>query len=150
MKNNGDARLKVTELLESALYVTDLAAAETFYTEILGLALDSKMQGRHVFLRCGNRMVLLFNAEATVQAGDGPGDVPGHGAQGAGHFAFAARDCEMDPWKEQLVAHGVDIEKEIYWGGSRSLYFRDPSGNCIEIASPVIWGIEEDAFFQNG
>ena len=142
--------LKVSEILEVALYVTDLATAEQFYTKILGLSLYSRLTERHVFLRCGNRMVLLFNAEATVKSGDGPLDVPEHGMKGAGHIAFAVRDCEIDQWKEHLTAHGINIEKEIRWEAGRSLYFRDPSENSVEITSPVIWRIEENMFFSLG
>ena len=140
--------LKASEILEVALYVTDLAAAEQFYTKILGLSLYSRLAERHVFLRCGDQMVLLFNPEATVHSGDGPLDVPEHGMKGAGHIAFAVRDCEIDQWKEHLTAHGINIEKEICWEKGRSLYFRDPSGNSVEITSPVIWRIEEKMFFK--
>ena len=139
--------LKVSEILEVALYVTDLSAAEHFYTKILGLSLDAKVAERHVFLRCGDRLVLLFDAEITIESGDGPFDAPEHGMRGAGHIAFAARDCEIDQWKEHLAAHGINIEKEICWERGRSIYFRDPSENSIEIASPAIWGIKEDVFF---
>ena len=139
--------LKVSEILEVALYVTDLAAAEHFYTKIMGLSLYSKVASRHVFLRCGNRMLLLFDAETTVNSGDGPLDAPEHGMKGAGHIAFAARDHEIDRWKEYLTAHGVSIEKDICWEKGRSIYFRDPSGNSVEITSPAIWGIKEDIFF---
>ena len=140
--------LKVSEILEVALYVTDLAAAEEFYTKILGLSLYSRFADRHVFLRCGDRMVLLFNAEETAHSGDGPLDAPEHGMKGAGHIAFAVRDCEIDQWKEHLTTQGVSIEKEICWEKGRSLYFRDPSGNSVEITSPVIWGIKENMFFS--
>ena len=139
--------LKVSEILETALYVTDLAAAEHFYTKIMGLSLYSKVEKRHVFLRCGDRMVLLFDAEATIVSGNGPLDAPEHGMKGAGHIAFAARDREIDQWKEYLTAQGIDIEKEICWEKGRSIYFRDPSGNSVEITSPAIWRIKEDMFF---
>ena len=139
--------LKVTEILEVALYVTDLAAAEHFYTTVLGLSLYSKFEDRHVFLRCGHRMVLLFNAEVTINSGDGPLDAPEHGMKGAGHIAFAVQDREVDQWKEHLTAHGVSIEKEICWENGKSIYFRDPSGNSVEITSPAIWGIKEEMFF---
>lgn len=142
--------LKVSEILEAALYVTDLAAAEKFYTKILGLSLYSRLAGRHVFLRCGDRMMLLFNPEATVHSGEGPLDAPEHGMKGEGHIAFAAQDHEIDQWKEHLTAHGINIEKEIHWERGRSLYFRDPSGNSVEITSPAIWGIKEDMFFRLG
>ena len=135
--------MRVSEVLESALYVLDLPAAEKFYIEVLGLSFYSKMEGRHVFLRCGNRMVLLFNAEATVVTAGGPRDAPTHGASGEGHLAFAAKDSEIDQWKQHLVENGVEIEKEIRSQGGRSIYFRDPSQNCLEIASPRIWGLPE-------
>ena len=139
--------LKVTEVLEVALYVTDLAAAENFYTKILGLSLYSKVVGRHVFLRCGTRMVLLFNAKTTIDADSGPLGVPQHGMVGEGHIAFAVQDHEIDQWKEYLTAQGINIEKEIHWERGRSIYFRDPSENSVEITSPAIWGIKEDIFF---
>ncbi|MFG3768367.1 VOC family protein, partial [Klebsiella pneumoniae] len=47
-------------ILESALYVTDLEAAETFYADILGLEQIGKVAGRHVFFRCGQGVLLLF------------------------------------------------------------------------------------------
>lgn len=136
--------MKVTEVLKSALYVSDLAAAEKFYTDVLGLEFQSKLEGRHLFLRCGRQMVLLFNANATADTADGANNVPVHGASGAGHLAFAARDHEINQWKEHLGEHGVEIEKEINWGNSRSIYFRDPSQNSLEIASPLLWGIPEE------
>ena len=142
--------MRVTDVLESALYVTDLPAAQKFYTEVLGLLFYSKMEGRHLFLRCGDRMVLLFNAEATAVSAGGEKDAPVHGAQGAGHLAFAVREQEIEPWKQHLAGHGVEIEKEIRIGGSRAIYFRDPSQNSVEITSPRLWGISEETFFSRG
>ena len=32
------------------------------------------------------------------------------------------------------------IEADFEWpGGGRSIYFRDPAGNCLEFAEPRIW-----------
>ena len=108
--------MRVAEVLEAALYVTDLTAAEQFYTKVLGLTFFSKQEGRHVFFRCGQRMVLLFNAEATSVSAGGSTEIPVHGAKGAGHLAFAARDVEIDRWKDHLAKHGVRIEREVNWG----------------------------------
>ncbi|MDF2388939.1 VOC family protein [Nostoc ellipsosporum NOK] len=130
-------------ILESALYVTDLNAAEHFYRDIIGLDLLGKVEGRHLFFRCGQGVLLVFNAEATKipPAPDARLKVPPHGAVGEGHLCFAATADELAGWKAHLVAKKIVIESEFEWPqGGRSLYIRDPSGNSIEFAEPRIWG----------
>ncbi len=135
--------MRPSAVLESALYVTDLDAAETFYRDVIGLERIAKADGRHVFFRCGQGVLLLFNADATRE---GPPPVaalpvPSHGAVGPGHLCFAATAAEIDGWKAALAGKGVAVEAELTWpAGGRSIYFRDPSGNSIEIAEPRIWG----------
>jgi catechol 2,3-dioxygenase-like lactoylglutathione lyase family enzyme len=131
-------------ILESALYVVDLDAAEAFYGEVLGLEVIARAEGRHVFFRCGAGVLLLFNAEATRQAPppDAKLPVPPHGAAGQGHLCFAATGEEIARWKAHLEARNIDIEADFEWpNGGRSIYFRDPSGNSLEFAEPRIWGM---------
>ncbi|HEU0016004.1 MAG TPA: VOC family protein, partial [Longimicrobium sp.] len=105
-----------------------------------GLEDITRVPGRHVFFRCGARVFLVFDPAAT-RAG---GVVPGHGAAGSGHVCFAARADELPAWRAHLAAHGVAVEAEHDWpGGGRSLYFRDPAGNSVELGTPSIWGIPE-------
>jgi catechol 2,3-dioxygenase-like lactoylglutathione lyase family enzyme len=136
---------KIQHVLETCLYATDLDAAEAFYAGVLGLAFHGKLPGRHVFLRCGERMVLLFNPAQSSQPATHDGlDVPPHGATGPGHLCFAVPEASLPAWQDHLVRHGVTIEKDLTWpGGGRSLYFRDPAGNSLELATPRIWGINE-------
>ncbi|HTV69026.1 MAG TPA: VOC family protein [Rhizobiaceae bacterium] len=136
--------MQPSAILESALYVTDLAAAETFYGEVIGLERIAKVDGRHVFFRCGQGVLLLFNAEATKNAPppDAKLPVPPHGTVGEGHLCFAATAQEIDAWRKRLEDNGVAIEADFGWpNGGRSIYFRDPSGNSIEFAEPRIWGL---------
>jgi catechol 2,3-dioxygenase-like lactoylglutathione lyase family enzyme len=131
-------------ILESALYVTDLAAAEAFYRDGLGLALIGKVERRHVFFRCGQGVLLLFDAAATEvpPAADARLPVPPHGARGPGHLCFAASADQIERWKATLTERGIGIEADFEWPqGGRSIYFRDPSGNSIEFAEPRIWGL---------
>ncbi|MBZ9684237.1 MULTISPECIES: VOC family protein [unclassified Mesorhizobium] len=131
-------------ILESALYVTDLAEAEVFYTDILGLTLLGKVDGRHLFFRCGPGVLLVFNAEATriPPAPDARLKVPPHGTVGEGHLCFAANAAEIELWKTHLLAKKIAVESEFEWPqGGRSIYIRDPSGNSIEFAEPRIWGL---------
>ena len=131
-------------ILESALYVTDLDVAEAFYRDVLGLPVLQKVAGRHVFFRCGDGVLLLFDAAATsaLPPPDARLPVPPHGAVGPGHLCFAATADGIDLWKASLQSAGVAIEAELEWpAGGRSIYFRDPSGNSIEFAEPRIWGL---------
>ncbi len=124
-------------VLETCLYVDDLEAAERFYRDVLGLAFASRQPGRHVFFRCGGQMVLLFNPAESGKAGQ---ELPPHGTRGAGHVAFSATHDEIASWRDHLERRGVTIEAEVDWpGGGKSLYFRDPGGNSLEIATPEIW-----------
>ncbi len=132
--------LRVREILETSLYADDLEAAERFYAGVLGLETIARVPGRHVFFRCGDRVFLVFNAARTLEGGM----LPPHGATGPGHVAFAAADAELAEWRARLEAHCVEVETEFAWpDGGRSLYFRDPAGNSIELGTPAIWRIPE-------
>jgi catechol 2,3-dioxygenase-like lactoylglutathione lyase family enzyme len=130
-------------VLETVLYARDLAAAEDFYGRVLGLSAVTSVAGRHVFYRCGNQMLLIFNPDATRQ---GPAadalPVPPHGMDGQGHVCFRASAEEISAWRAKLEGFGIEIEADFEWPrGGRSIYFRDPAGNCIEFAEPRIWGL---------
>ncbi|MEM6496894.1 MAG: VOC family protein [Pseudomonadota bacterium] len=131
-------------VLETVLYVDDLEVARAFYADVLGLEPFTAIEGRHIFYRCGNQVLLLFNPEATrVPAKGAAIVVPTHGAVGEGHICFRANSDEIESWRKLLVDKGVTIEADFEWPqGGRSIYFRDPSGNSLEFAEPRIWGLE--------
>lgn len=127
-------------VLETVLYVDDLAAAEAFYAGTLGLAVDSRKAEVFLFLRLAEAMLLLFRAEATRAQTE----IPAHGSVGAGHMCFSVPEAELDAWKAKLRAVDIAIEHEQIWPrGGRSFYVRDPAGNSIELATPGIWGFPE-------
>src|SRR5262245_24532071 len=130
-------------VLETVLYAEDLAAAEAFYRGVLGLEPFASVAGRHLFYRCGGQVLLIFNPQATrVPPAPGALPVPPHGATGPGHLCFRATSAEIDAWAARLATKGIAIEADFEWPrGGRSIYFRDPAGNCLEIAEPRIWGL---------
>lgn len=127
--------------LEAALYVDDLAAAEHFYGTVLGLEEITRATGRHVFYRVGDTVLLIFDPAATCVGSDNPDlPVPPHGAQGPGHFCFAADAHQVAEWHDWLLSARIPIEADFHWpNGARSLYFRDPAGNSLEIAERRLW-----------
>ncbi len=131
-------------ILETALYASDLEAAEAFYGGILGLDVVIRQKGRHVFFRCGAGILLIFDPSATAHPA--PADalpVPPHGATGPGHACFRVSREKLDAVVARLGAAGVAIEADFHWpNGARSVYFRDPAGNSLECAEPRLWNLE--------
>lgn len=131
-----------SHILETGLYADDLDAAERFYGDLLGLEKVTRAGNRHVFFRCGEGMLLIFNPDESVKPPENPAmPVPVHGARGEGHMCFAATGKDIEAIKARLDASGTAIEADFRWpGGGRSIYVRDPAGNSIEFAEPRIWG----------
>lgn len=132
---------RVSRVLETALYVDNLDRAAAFYEETLGATV----------LACGPRLcamdagestvLLLFLRGATTEGAESPaGWIPPHDGAGPAHLAFAVEASELDTWRSHLDRLGIAIESEINWSrGGTSLYFRDPDGHSVEIATPGVW-----------
>jgi catechol 2,3-dioxygenase-like lactoylglutathione lyase family enzyme len=131
--------MNVKAIIETAIYVDDLQMTEAFYGTVLGLRVMGKEPGRHVFFQVGEGSVLLaFIAETTLK-GD---HLPPHGAEGPGHFALGIDADALDAWRQKLQESGVAIEQEVQWPrGGKSMYFRDPAGNSVELVTPGVWGL---------
>lgn len=138
--------MHVTQVLETILYAEDLDAAEAFYAGVLGLKVHARSARRQVFFKLDGQMLLIFNPKETVKppAPDAKLPVPPHGAIGPGHVCFTATAEEIVRWRAHLEANGIAIEADFRWpSGGRSIYFRDPAGNCLEFAEANIWGFED-------
>lgn len=131
-------------ILETALYVDDLDAAEAFYGGVLGLEKVLRAGSRHVFFRCGQGILLIFNPAETINPSSPDAlPVPPHGAIGPGHACFRMSGEAIDRMVEKLNKAGITIESDFRWkNGARSIYFRDPAGNSLECAEPKLWNIE--------
>jgi len=133
--------MRLDGVLETALYVDDLARAARFYEEVLGLspiASDRRFRGYDA----GHRTVLLlFERGSTLETVRMPGGtIPPHDGHGPLHVAFAVPREDLAAWEERLAGRGVAVEGRAEWPrGGRSLYFRDPDGHLLELATPGLW-----------
>ena len=130
---------RVRTVYETVLYVDDVAAAARFYAEVLGLRLVDGPDELAAGFRLDDGGVLLLFDPALASA---PGRrVPSHGASGAGHIAFSVGSGELDAFAEALRGRGIEIEREIGWehAAGRSIYFRDPAGNSVELVEGELW-----------
>jgi catechol 2,3-dioxygenase-like lactoylglutathione lyase family enzyme len=91
----------------------------------------------------GQSVLLLFQRGATNDPLPTPGGVvPGHGAQGVQHAAFAISLDSLDSWLARLDVAGVAIESRVRWErGGESVYVRDPDQHSIELVTPGLWAI---------
>jgi catechol-2,3-dioxygenase len=116
-----------------------------FYIKYLGLQFISEENGRHVFLKAGKSMLLIFNPYNT-RIND-KGIFPLHGAitpPNSIHFALEIEKEDYDNSKNILMQNKINIEKELTWANEmKSIYFRDPAGNLVEFITKGNWPLED-------
>jgi len=138
-----DAAPPLAGVLETALYVDDMARARAFYETALGLApmfTDDRLTAYPVG---GRSALLLFRRGATLETVTLPGGtIPPHDGAGPLHCALAVAAADLPAWETRLAAHGVAVEGRTHWPrGSVSIYFRDPDGHLLELATPGLWPV---------
>jgi catechol 2,3-dioxygenase-like lactoylglutathione lyase family enzyme len=132
---------QLDRVLETCLYVDDLDRAASFYERLLGLAVlthDARFRAYDVG---GQSVLLLFRRGATLNTVHMPGGtIPPHDGHGPLHVAFAISTEALAQWEERLNEHAVAIEGRTKWSrGGQSIYFRDPDGHLVELATPGLW-----------
>ena len=131
-------------VLETALYVDDLERARRFYADVLALAElygDTRMCA---FAVGASSVLLLFRRGSSRETGrpTAAGTIPPHDGSGPLHVAFAIGREELPRWEEQLGRARIAIEGRTDWPrGGHSVYFRDPDGHLLELATPGLWAI---------
>lgn len=132
----------ILRILETALYVDDMERAAAFYRDLLGLELLAAGPRLTAFDAGQGTVLLLFKRGESangVRLPDGSWIAP-HDGSGPVHFAFAITLEALPAWETHLAAHGVAIENRLTWErGGKSLYFRDPDGHSVELATPGTW-----------
>lgn len=131
------AALRPARLGHVALAVRDLARAERFYCDVLGLEVSDRLTypegapiSAGVWLRCGpdHHCVALFAPAATGDAADG-------GPHGLHHLAFeVARYEDVLRAHRELTALGMWHEARIGGPGWQvRVYVRDPDAHLVEL-----------------
>ncbi|HEV7335756.1 MAG TPA: VOC family protein [Bosea sp. (in: a-proteobacteria)] len=132
---------RLNRIIETALYVDDLERARDFYEVKLGLPPMLKTGTLFAYDVGGASVLLLFlrgqSLRTQMSAG---GSIPPHDGSGPLHICFAVDLDELALWDEKLQQQGIAIEGRMSWDrGGRSLYFRDPDGHMLELATPGLW-----------
>ena len=130
-------------VLETALYVDDMARARGFYEAALGLSPMFSDERLTAYPVGGRSALLVFLRGSTTETVHLPGGtIPPHDGHGPVHCALAVAAADLPGWEARLAAHGVPVEGRTLWPrGSTSIYFRDPDGHLLELATPGLWPV---------
>ena len=136
--------MKFRKIVETSIYSSNLEKMKEFYVDKLGLEFVSEQIGRHIFLKTDKNMLLIFNQGVTAAEKE-----TSHGAStppSMVHIAFEIESDEYEQAKHLLEKNNIHIEKEIVWENnikSKSIYFRDPSGNLVEFITRNYWEVND-------
>jgi len=131
----------VSRILETSLYVDDLDRAEAFYATLFGLTRLIRDERMCAMAVPDRQVLLLFRRGGSTQPSRTPvGSIPPHDAHGRQHLCFRIDIVDLDRWREALRDAGIAIESELNWPmRGTSLYFRDPDGHSLEVATAGLW-----------
>jgi len=120
-----------------ALNVSDVAACERFYVDLLGMQVEWRPDADNVYLTSGHDNLALHRIANPA----GPDDV-----QRLDHVGFfIATPEQVDDWYDFLVANDVVIvaEPRTHRDGARSFYCRDPEGVVVQVIyhPPIAAGV---------
>jgi len=141
-RDPGPRRPALSGVLETALVVEDVASATRFYRELFGFEVLVQSDRLCSLNVQPGQVLLLFRRGGSLNDIQLPGGVlpGGMDAEGRGHMAFAIAPEALEPWRQWLQQNAVALESTVAWErGGTSLYFRDPDGNLLELATPGVW-----------
>jgi len=130
-------RPKSDGILETSLYVEDVARSVRFYQEVFGFLVISEFGERGCAMQAGLHQVLLLFKKGASRAITSP-----HDGDGELHLAFAIPSEELPNWESWLEQRGIAVEEKREWElGGWSVYFRDPDRHLLELATPGTWSV---------
>jgi catechol 2,3-dioxygenase-like lactoylglutathione lyase family enzyme len=122
--------MQVRRLDHFGVDVADLASAERFYTEVLGMSVRMRLPDQ-VLLSYGDGNCALF-----LKPDRAPGDLEQiRNPLGKSHHAFEVSWDDYRTAQATFAARDVPHHAPIDWGDHECLYFLDPDGNLLELVA---------------
>ena len=115
-----------TGLRHIALNVSELAKAEYFYVDLMGMEVEWRPDADSVYLTSGNDNLALHKIIGEAATG----------TQTLGHVGFFINTEEgVDDWYEFLKEHDVKMKTapRKHRDGAKSFYCEDPDGVTVQI-----------------
>jgi catechol-2,3-dioxygenase len=116
--------LPVTGINELVLEVLDLDRAADFYSQVLGLPVANRWEGR-AWLKVGDATRIgLWTPQVGIAEGRGGVHV---------HYAMHIPEEDYARAVTRLREHGYEPHEEDFEENGRAVYVTDPDGNVVEL-----------------
>ncbi|MEQ8394504.1 VOC family protein [Thalassobaculum sp.] len=117
----------------TVIFVRDMAAMRRFYEGVLGFALLRELSAGWIEYRVGANTLALATPSRTAA------DAPVPAGSAALQLAFKVPVADVDRCANELAQHGITLlsppTDQAF--GHRTLFFRDPDGNLLEIFADI-------------
>ena len=117
----------------TVIFVRDMTAMRRFYEDILGFRLLRELSPGWIEYRVGNNTLALARPSRTGA------DAPTPRGSASLQLAFKVSVAQVDQCADELVRQGVELlsppTDQVF--GHRTLFFRDPDGNLLEVFADI-------------
>ena len=131
--HSGSAFQAIRAIDYTVIFVRDMAAMRRFYADILGFPLLRELSPGWIEYKLGDNTLALARPSLTVA------DAPMPNGSASLQLAFKVSAPEVDQCADELVRQGVDLlsppTDQVF--GHRTLFFRDPDGNLLEVFADI-------------
>jgi catechol 2,3-dioxygenase-like lactoylglutathione lyase family enzyme len=131
--HSGSAFQSIRAIDYTVIFVRDMAAMRRFYEDILCFPLLRELSPGWIEYRLGGNTLALATPSKTAA------DVPTPTGSASLQLAFKVSAPEVDQCADELLRQGVDLlsppTDQVF--GHRTLFFRDPDGNLLEVFADI-------------
>ncbi|MEN3376683.1 MAG: hypothetical protein V7604_2038, partial [Hyphomicrobiales bacterium] len=117
----------------TVIFVRDMAAMRRFYEDVLGFPLLRELSPGWIEYRVGGNTLALATPSRTAA------DAPTPNGTASLQLAFRVSVAQVDQCADELVRQGVELlsppTDQAF--GHRTLFFRDPDGNLLEVFADI-------------
>jgi len=133
MKRLGSPFHAIRAIDYTVIFARDMDAMRRFYEDILGFPLRRELSPDWIEYRVGDNTLTLARPRRTAA------DVPTPRGSASLQLAFKVSALEVDQCADELVRQGVELlsppTDQAF--GHRTLFFRDPDGNLLEMFAEI-------------
>jgi catechol 2,3-dioxygenase-like lactoylglutathione lyase family enzyme len=131
--HSGSAFQAIRAIDYTVIFVRDMTAMRRFYEDVLGFPLVRELSPGWIEYRAGGNTLALARPSLTAS------DAPTPNGSASLQLAFKVSAPDVDRCANELTNKGIDLlspptDRAF---GHRTLFFRDPDGNLLEIFADI-------------